>query len=350
MMKNITIVKLGAIGDMIQAAAAVDEYKRRNPGLRVDWIVGKPLAPLLHSMKVADHIVSIDDHLILSGTWIAKGRALLRASGQIFSQIKRCDRLYIAHTHWQYCIFAIPLLLRNPALILGRIKRFYPALTRFRVSEYFLFLSQEVMTGQQGNLALQRIGENALSASRGFKLEFDPAKKYVALVPGGSKNLMRDDFLRRWPIESYLELAGKFTARGYGVVLVGGKGDIWVKPYFSESHAIDLIGETSLVDLIDIFSKANVVVSHDTGPLHLATMTTTPLIAIFGPTPDSAVVSTDRKSLVVFKAASDITCAPCYDGLNYAPCKNPICMKSTTVDAVFQKAVALLGEEILGAQ
>jgi heptosyltransferase II len=350
MMKNITIVKLGAIGDVIQAAAAVDEYKRRNPGLKIDWVVGGPLASLLHSLRVADHIVSIDDQLILSGTWIAKGGALLRAFGHIFDQIKRCDRLYIAHTHWKYSIFALPLLFRSPALILGRIKRFYPVLTRFRVSEYFLFLSQELMTGQQGNLALQRIGENALSTSHGFRLEVDPAKKYVALVPGGSKNLMRDDFLRRWQIESYVELAGKFIARGYEVILVGSKGDAWVKPCFLGTQVKDLIGETSINDVIDIFSKVNVVVSHDTGPLHLATMTTTPLIAIFGPTPDSAVVSTNRKSLVVFKAASDIACAPCYDGVNYAPCNNPICMKSTTVDAVFQKAVALLGEEILGAQ
>lgn len=349
-MKNITIIKLGAIGDIIQAAAAVDEYKRLNPGLKVDWVVGKPLASLLNSMKVADHIVSIDDQAILSGTWIAKVGAILSAFVQIFSQIKRCDQLYIAHTHWQYCIFAMPLLFRNPTLILGRIKRFYPALTQFRVSEYFLFLSQEFMTGQQGNVALQRIGKNVLSTNHSFKLEVDPTKKYVALVPGGSKNLMRDDFLRRWPIESYVELAGKLIARGYEVVLVGGKGDSWVKPYFSELHAIDLIGETSIVDVVDIFSKVNLVVSHDTGPLHLATITTTPLIAIFGPTPDSAVVSTDRKSLLVFKVTSDITCAPCYDGVNYAPCKNPICMRSTAVDEVFKKASVLLSEEILGAQ
>lgn len=349
-MKSITIIKLGAIGDVIQAAAAVDEYKRLNLGLKVDWVVGKSLASLLHSMKVADHVVPIDDQVILSGTWIAKAGALLSAFAQIYSQIKRCDQLYIAHTHWQYCVFAIPLLLRGPALLFGRIKRFYPALTRFRVSEYFLFLSQEIMTGQQGNVALQRIGKNVLSAGHRFKLDIDPAKKYIALVPGGSKNLMRDDFLRRWPIENYIQLAEQLITRGYKVILVGGKGDAWSKPYFSELQVIDLIGETSIVDVVDIFSKVNLVASHDTGPLHLATLTTTPLIAIFGPTPHSAVVSADRKSLLVFKAASDITCAPCYDGVNYAPCKNPICIRSTTVDEVFKKASTLLSEEILGAQ
>lgn len=349
-MTNITIVKLGAIGDVIQAAAAVDEYKRFNPDLKINWVVGKSLMPLLHGMEVADHIIPIDDELITKGTWIQKIEALLSAFGQMFSQIKQCDQFFIAHSNWQYCIFAVPLLLRNPVLILGRIQRFYPVLTRFRVSEYFHFFSQASMTGQQGNLALQRIGKNILSTEKSFKFETNLSKKYVALVPGGSKNMMRDDFLRRWPIESYAELAEQFIAGGYEVVLIGGKGDLWVKPYFSGLQVIDLIGDTSVIDVINIFSKVNLIVSHDTGPLHLATMTATPLVAIFGPTPDSAVVFADRKTLVLLKAAGDIACAPCYDGINYASCKNPICMKSTTVNAVFQKAAVLLGEEILGAQ
>jgi heptosyltransferase-2 len=349
-MKNITIIKLGAIGDVIQTAAAVYEYKRLHPGLRVDWVIGNSLTPLLHSMKVADQIISIHDQFILSGTLMKRISALLKACCQIFCQIKCCDQLYIAHTNLQYCAFGLPILLKNPGLILGHIKRFFPLLTHFRVTEYFHFLSNDSITGRQGNEALQKIGKNVLDARFSHQFVPDPSKKYVALVPGGSKNGMRDDFLRRWPIENYVQLSCQLIAKGYTVVLVGGKRDLWTQPYFSELTVIDLIGQTSIIDVVDIFSKANLVISHDTGPLHLATMTASPLITIFGPTPSSAVVSSERKSLIEFMATPNVTCAPCYDGINFALCQNPICMQSTTVDKVFKKATELLSEDILGAQ
>lgn len=348
-MKNITIIKLGAIGDLIQAAAAVNEYKRIHPDLKVDWVIGDSLISLLRGMKVADQIIAINNQFIVSGTSIAKISYLLKACYQIFQQIKSCDQLYIAHSNWQYCVFAFPILLKNPGLIFGRIKRFFPVLKHFRVSEYFRFLSQETITGHQGNEALLRIGKNVLGTSAGAQFLTGLSKPYVVLVPGGSKNGMRDDFLRRWPVESYAQLANQLITEGYEVVLVGGKGDLWTRPYFLELKVIDLIGQTSIIDVIDIMSRANIVISHDTGPLHLATMTATPLIAIFGPTPSSAVVSVERKSLVEFKARADVLCAPCYDGINYAPCQNPVCMQSTSVDMVFKKAKELLSEDIFGA-
>lgn len=348
-MKNITIIKLGAIGDVIQAAAAVNEYKRLHPDLKVDWVIGDSLMSLLQGMKVADQIIAINDQFIVSDTLIARISYLLKACYQIFHQIKSCDQLYIAHSNWQYCVFAFPILLKNPGLIFGRIKRFFPALTHFRVGEYFYFLSQESITGRKGNEALLRIGNNVLGTGSGAQFAAGLSKKYVVLVPGGSKNGMRDDFLRRWPIEGYAQLANQLIAEGYEVVLVGGKGDLWTKPYFLELKVIDLIGETSINDVINIMSRANLVISHDTGPLHLATMTATPLIAIFGPTPSSAVVSVERKSLVEFKASADVLCAPCYDGFHYAPCQSPACMQSTTVDIVFKKAKELLSGDIVGA-
>lgn len=348
-MKNIAIVKLGAIGDVIQAAAAVNEYKKLHSDVKVNWIVGKPLEPFLSSMGVADHIIAINDQQILHGSLIERVSSLLKSFYQIFIQIKHCDELYVAHSNRQYSVFAIPLLLRNPALLFGGIKRFLPRVREYRVSEYFHFLSQGALSVERGNSALQSIGKNIINSDSGFQFIADSSKKCVALVPGGSKNMMRDDFLRRWPIDSYVELSRQLIADGYEVVLVGGKDDAWVKPYFSGIQVKDFIGKTSISNVVNIFSNVNLVVSHDTGPLHLATLTATPLVAIFGPTPVSAVVPIGRKSLAVLRAGANVACAPCYDGVNYAPCKDPICMKSTTVDMVYEKSIALLSEDSFGA-
>ena len=349
-MNHITIIKFGAIGDVIQAAAAINELKLNNPDLRINWVIGQALSELLVGMKVADNVIAVDDQMMMLGSPTQKLRSLLDAFQTIFRHTKRCDQLYIAQSNWKYCIFAAPLLIKNPALIFGHIKRFFPALNQYRVSEYFRFLSGKNINEEVANAALLRIGKNVLATDASNKFILEGGSKWVALVPGGSKNMLRDDFLRRWPIENYVQVAQQCINDGYRVVLIGSKTDEWVKPYFSKLNVLDLIGKTNIDNVVDIFSKAHLVISHDTGPLHLATLTSTPLIAIFGPTPAAAVIPIHRKSLAFFKAAESVPCAPCYNGVDYAACIDPICIKSTSVEMVYWKSKQLLSGEAIGAQ
>jgi len=148
--------------------------------------------------------------------------------------------------------------------------------------------------------------------------------------------------LRRWPVERYAELAKKIIEDGHSVVLVGGKDDAWVLPHFRDIDVLNLIGKTSLKELLPIFDACQLIVSHDTGPLHMATLTKTPILALFGPTYASAVVPLERVSLCALEAIGSVACAPCYDGQNYASCDDPICMKSHSVEHVFASAKGLL--------
>ncbi len=50
----------------------------------------------------------------------------------------------------------------------------------------------------------------------------------VALVPAGASNMMRQQTLRRWPVESYTSLASTMLDRGWEVVLLGGPVDVWI--------------------------------------------------------------------------------------------------------------------------
>jgi len=336
-MKRILFIKLGAIGDVIQAAAAVDQLKLANLGVQVDWVVGQSIAVLLEKMAVADKVISVPDQRLLAGSIFQRMRALLACWMNIAKKSQRYDEVYIAHTNWQYDLLVLPAYIFNPHLIFQKQKRFFPALNEYRVSEYLKFLAGKSIGAVESTKILQKLGENLLANSQSQRSQFqkDSKKQPVVLVPGGSKNAFRDDFLRRWPIERYVELAQLLITRGYEVVLVGANSDQWVKPYFEKLHVVDLIGKTSLVELVEVLDKAELIITHDTGPLHLATLTKTPLITLFGPTPASAVAPIGRENLKVFAASSDVACAPCYDGKNYANCSNPICMKSITVDDVF---------------
>jgi heptosyltransferase-2 len=362
-MKRILFIKLGAIGDVIQAAAAVEVFKANNEGLKIDWVVGQSISKLLAKMGIADKVIILSDQELFSGSLLDRLKSLLACWIELIRHGRSYDVIYVAHTNWQYSLLALPAYILNPLLSLHKQKRFFPRLKEYRVSEYLRFLSGRAISHIEGAEVLQRLGDRILSNTNkeryfsdnewskppvtqdNFGSQLESLRKRVVLVPGGSKNALRDDFLRRWPVDDYVQLSKVLLDKGCQVILAGGPGDSWVSPYFSSVNVTNLIGKTSLEQLVGVLAEADLVITHDTGPLHLATLTRTPLIALFGPTPAPAVAPIGRKELITLIPAANVSCAPCYDGKDYAACSDPICMKSIAVDEVFSRAKFLLDSE-----
>ncbi|MBU3563612.1 glycosyltransferase family 9 protein [Polynucleobacter sp. Tro8-14-1] len=334
-MKNILFIKLGAIGDAIQAGAALLEFKTINPQVKIDWIIGSGIAPLFRNFDAIDQFIVISDAQIYRGHFFERLLALCRALYLILVKSGRYDEVFIGHSDSRYRLFSIPALLKNPILISKKLKIFSPSLSENRVSEYFHFLLNNQTSNLDVSSSLLKLGKALRMAQPNDTKDLEDAfSGVVVLVPGGSKNLLREDVLRRWPLDRYVQLANRLLIEGYRVVLVGGKDDAWVSPHFEGLRLTNCIGKTTLSELTYLLEFAAVIVSHDTGPLHLATLTNTPIVSLFGPTPASAVVPLNRVNIKILAADKSVTCAPCYDGKNYAPCSNPICMQSISIDQV----------------
>lgn len=99
----------------------------------------------------------------------------------------------------------------------------------------------------------------------------------------------RHEHKKVWRIEDYAELAHRLMAYNPNIkiVLTGAPSERFLANLFLEhcSAAIDLIGKTSVHELTALLSLMKVVVTHDTGTLHLACAQQTPLVTLFGPTP-----------------------------------------------------------------
>ena len=106
----------------------------------------------------------------------------------------------------------------------------------------------------------------------------------------------------------------------------------------------DFIGKTNLEELLGIYSRADAVVLHDSGPLHLAGLTRIPVFALFGPT-NPYEKAPLREDVFVFWDAKRYPCVPCYDGKTYACCRDYVCLKNITPERVFDKMKAVLGRE-----
>ena len=129
---------------------------------------------------------------------------------------------------------------------------------------------------------------------------------------------------------------------GYKIVFSGGQKDREACQAIAGGAgvtAVVLAGETTLGESLALYKRSLVVISADSGPLHLAHSVGADVIGIFGPTsPSITGPRGSGRCQVLFK---DVGCnkAPCY----HLACKNNVCMQSVTVDDVCQAIKKLRG-------
>jgi heptosyltransferase-2 len=150
-------------------------------------------------------------------------------------------------------------------------------------------------------------------------------------VPGGARNVLRESPHRRWPVGAYRAVAERLAGAGLRVALVGDANDRWVLEHFAGLEIVDLLGTLALRDTLRVLRDAAIVLSHDTGPMHLARLVRAPLVALFGPTTPSEFMLEDERTTVLW-GGRHLACRPCYDGRDFAECGDNVCMQSIRVD------------------
>ena len=148
---------------------------------------------------------------------------------------------------------------------------------------------------------------------------------------------------RRWPLERYVQLADALVARyDAEIVLTGAPDEVEVSQQIAaamKQRPVMLAGKTRINQLAALFSRAELVISGNCGPMHLAAATGTPVIALHGPT-NSAQWGPWAANATVLHARG-FSCSPCLNlGFEYA-CKalsdgTSPCMHTIAVSAVLQ--------------
>lgn len=166
-----------------------------------------------------------------------------------------------------------------------------------------------------------------------------PEKKIVGIAPGSVWPT------KRYPVEYFVKVAEDLYNKGYAIALFGGKDDkdsldefanLFKYPYF------DFAYKTSLKELPAILSAVDLLLSNDSGAMHIAIAGGTPAVAVFGPTVKSlGFFPYDDKSIVVEN--NDINCRPCgKHGGHTCPKGHFKCMKDIEPERVLIAALSIL--------
>jgi len=137
-----------------------------------------------------------------------------------------------------------------------------------------------------------------------------PGGGYAVLVPGSSKNWP----VKRWAADRFAAVA-RYLSEQFGLpaVIVGAGFEADLGRQVADaagSAAINLAGKTTIRETIELLRGAAVVVSNDSGPMHMAAAMGTAVVAIFGPTNPDKWRPFSENSRIVF--SSDCPRAPCY--------------------------------------
>lgn len=332
-MKHILIIKLAAIGDVIMALPMVSVLKTEYKDCHITWVCGNGVSPLVQKTPV-DKIIQVDEKLLLRGSKVDKCKEVLKVWKEI--AFKKYDIIAMGHADRRYKILTCLSKADEYHSFNHAIGNMWPIPGRHHTDEYV-----RLVMDHMDKKKIVRPFQMDPDVDAYIDSVLENKNKVVTLAPGGAKNLLADDFCRRWPIENYISLTKALIDEGYTVVLSGAKSDQWILPYFSGLNVINLVGKTNLSQLLYLFSRSGVVVTHDSGPMHLAGMTNCRLIAVFGPTnPYEKVPRQER--VKIFWHPENYSCCPCYDGKTYAKCNDNLCMKSTRVSDVLTEVSLMM--------
>lgn len=145
---------------------------------------------------------------------------------------------------------------------------------------------------------------------------------------------------KHWGDERYCDLAERLRASGYDVVLLTSPGERTQAEMISTScSGLPLFGENGdVLELAAAISQCSIVVTNDSGPLHLAAALAVPTVSIFGPTDPGRTVIPGATRVI----RKSLTCQPCY--ARECPLRHHRCMTEITVDDVYEAAVGLFAE------
>ena len=314
---NIAIFTKNWIGDVVFETPAIHAIKDNFPDARLIAITPKRCAEVLRVNPDIAEVVVFDDRNEDKGV-ISKWQLIRRLKAL------KIDQIYLFHRSFSRALIAtfagirerIGYDTKGRGLLLTRAVR-EPS-DGMHAVQYFLHLLQSTGLRVSGDYqyAFYYSEQDRLKVSSLLeKHRLDPAK-LVAINPGANW------LPKRWPVECFRQLAHQLVRRyGVQVAITGSKedetlGEVIMNGDGAHSSIVSLCGKTTLCELGAFFSLCRLLVSNDSGPLHIGAGVGTNVLGIFGPTDPTLTGPLGRGRNVVVHYVPDGARVPWY-GKNF---------------------------------
>ncbi len=174
--------------------------------------------------------------------------------------------------------------------------------------------------------------ERAKNFLKGLKI--DLSAPLVLLAPGAAYGPAK-----KWPLSYFRKLAEWLSKEGYPVLIVGGPKEIEEGEILSEglNGVYNLCGKTEITLLAGIFKLSSLLISNDSGLMHLGAVLRIPQIAIFGSTDPEYTGPLNPKAIIL---KANLDCSPCFE--RTCPKGHYKCLREILPERVYERAKNIL--------
>ena len=345
--KNILVVNLGGIGDILLSLPALKALRGLYPQARISMLIVPRVREMMEGSPYVDELFALD---VGWGSrfgivkMFGNARTLFLLRGRRFDIAINMRTLVSDKSAWEMrLLFAVI----GPKVKAGRD-------TEGRGS-FFDITVPESDSGDRYEMyydieMAKKLGALDVDERVDYRVDEESRKKVLRVLE--ERGVGENDTLvivnpggapaNRWPLERFARAINEIYNRTNAkFVITGGAGEAGLALELGENinaDAIDLAGKLSVKELSALIERCDLFITNDTGPMYIAAVLRKPLVAIFGPGHitryDPRKVS--DKAVVVY---NKVECAPC----NRKACNSMRCLKGIPPDGVVEAALRLLG-------
>jgi len=350
---KILIIRFSSLGDVILSTPLIQLLRQNFPETELDFLVRQEYAELLRSnprinqliefnielgfrglrklknrLKNSNYNVILDIHNNLRSRYLCLGMAGLSSKTRILRIQKK-----------QFIRF---LLVKFKINLYHRLyQRVIPVWEKYLITAKPLVGKTEIRD-QKPEIFLTIKAKNR---AKKIHTELLGNKTYITLAPGAKH------YTKRWPAEYYSDLIARiYQEIKLKSVLIGGIDDMEASESILQNctgdAVISLVGQLSIQETAAVMKDSKLLITNDSGLMHVADALAMPLIAIFGSTVEEFGFFPISQEATVIQN-SGLTCRPCsHIGRSRCPKEHFRCMQELTPEIVWQELCGKLGHNL----
>lgn len=354
MAKNILVVRLGGIGDVVVITPSLKALKKLYPQSRISLMTNHYSVEVVRGAPYVDELITFTDLFSIQSIFdFLKPRILYQLYCLTTLMLRRRFEIFICFHNpvkWSGVVKPLLIAILSKAPVRAGFNTcnrgfFLNIKTPDDSNKHMIFRCMDVIKQLAHHSRINHLqikpktGVWLNNEDREFARDFIDQNNIkqgdflVGIHPGGNP---RHYLSQRWQPERYAEvinvLSSKHSAR---ILLTGSKTDRHIldkiMPLLKTPNLL-LPENTSMKQLSAVIGRCNLFISNDTGPMHLAVAMKVPTIGIFGGGVYQAYGTYPPESGFI-AIRKDISCSPCY---HKPRCSVPECLDKITVEEVLQ--------------
>lgn len=320
---SILLIRPGGIGDAVHLLPTIQAIKAANPSVKIDILAEKRNAAVFSLCSDVGQVFLYD------------------RPTEFLTVLRRRYDVIIDTEQWHHLSALVARLIRSHCKIgfaSNERRRMFTHCVDYSHDDYEMESFSHLLTPLDLPFTIDLnhpfLHVPSVARHRAHELLAGYDGPFVTLFPGASIPE------RRWGVDRFRELARRLMQNGLRLVVVGGAEDREAGEEIVKDGGLNLAGSTALIETAAILEKSTLLVSGDSGVLHLAVGLGTPTVSLFGPGIAAKWAPRGAQHRVLNLG---LACSPCTRFGTTPPCSvTSRCIEEIEVEEVFQQAMTLI--------